>query len=46
LGESSDGLPIGVQLVSPPRGDAIILNLAAQLEEVLPWRNRRPVDFD
>jgi amidase len=45
LGESSDGLPIGVQLVGPPRGDAIILNLAAQLEEALPWRDRRPIAF-
>jgi amidase len=43
LGESSKGLPIGVQLVGPPRGDAIILNLAAQLEEALPWRDRRPI---
>jgi amidase len=45
LGESSQGLPIGVQLVGPPRGDAVILNLAAQLEEALPWRDRRPVPF-
>jgi amidase len=45
LGESSDGLPIGVQLVGPPRGDATILNLAAQLEEALPWRDRRPTSF-
>jgi amidase len=45
LGESSHGLPIGVQLVGPPRGDAVILNLAAQLEEALPWRHRRPTRF-
>ncbi len=45
LGEDSRGLPIGVQLVGPPRGDAIILNLATQLEEALPWRDRRPTRF-
>jgi amidase len=45
LGANSQGLPIGVQLVGPPRGEAIILSLAAQLEEALPWRNRRPPQF-
>jgi Asp-tRNA(Asn)/Glu-tRNA(Gln) amidotransferase A subunit family amidase len=45
LGLSSDGLPIGIQLVGPPRGDATILNLAAQLEEALPWRDRHPAQY-
>ncbi|MDQ6919823.1 MAG: amidase family protein, partial [Candidatus Dormibacteraeota bacterium] len=42
LGMSSNGLPIGVQLVGPPRGERTILGLAAQLEAALPWRERRP----
>jgi amidase len=45
LGTNSQALPIGVQLVGPPRGEAIILSLAAQLEEALPWRDRRPPLF-
>jgi amidase len=35
-----DGLPAGVQLLAPD--EAILLRLAAQLEEALPWRERRP----
>jgi len=39
---STSGLPIGVQLVGPPRGEAVILQLAAQLEQAMPWADRRP----
>ena len=42
LGTDAEGLPIGVQLVGPPRGEGLILGLAAQLEQALPWRDRRP----
>ena len=42
LGMSSTGLPIGVQLVGPPRGERTLLALAAQLESALPWSGRRP----
>ena len=42
LGMDSHGLPIGVQLVGPPRGEAVILGLAAQLEQARPWSGRRP----
>jgi len=42
LGMSTSGLPIGVQLVGPPRGEAVILQLAAQLEQAMPWADRRP----
>jgi amidase len=42
LGVSSQELPIGVQLVGPPLGEAVILSLAAQLEQTLPWQDRWP----
>jgi amidase len=42
---SSDGLPIGVQLVGPPRGEEVVFGAAAQLEEARPWKDRRPAAF-
>ena len=39
---TDDGLPVGVQLVGPPLGDALLLRLCAQLEEAGPWKHRRP----
>lgn len=44
LGMSSDGLPLGVQLVGAPRGELRLLAAAAQLEEAMPWHDRRPPD--
>jgi amidase len=44
LGMSEDGLPLGVQLVGPPHGEMLLLAAAAQLEEAMPWRDRRPPD--
>jgi Asp-tRNA(Asn)/Glu-tRNA(Gln) amidotransferase A subunit family amidase len=32
LRETSDGVPVGVQLVGPPGRDELVLNLAAQIE--------------
>ena len=42
LGWSNDGLPIGVQLVGNPYGEALIIALAAQLERAAPWESRYP----
>lgn len=42
LGQSSEGLPIGVQLVARYGDEATLIRLAAQLEQALPWAGRRP----
>ncbi|GAA1184270.1 hypothetical protein GCM10009645_13240 [Mycolicibacterium poriferae] len=43
VGETPDGLPIGVQLMAPD--EEILLKLAAQLEVALPWAGRRPAGW-
>jgi amidase len=42
LFQGEDGLPLGVQLVGRPAGEAALLGLASQLEEAAPWLDRRP----
>ena len=42
LGWSDDGLPIGVQLVGQPYGEASIIRLAAQVERAAPWEPMYP----
>ncbi|MEU5884240.1 amidase [Spirillospora sp. NPDC047279] len=42
LGQSREGLPIGVQLVAAPAREDLLLRVAAQLEQALPWHDRRP----
>jgi amidase len=42
LFEGDDGLPLAVQLVGRPAGEAQLLSLAAQIEEAHPWHARRP----
>ena len=39
---SESGLPIGVQAIGPPAGDALLLSFAAQIEAARPWADRRP----
>ena len=36
------GLPIGVQLVGPPLGEALLFRISSQLEAARPWLDRRP----
>jgi amidase len=38
----STGLPIGVQLGARPADEHVILQLAAALEQAMPWAKRRP----
>jgi amidase len=38
-GWTLDGLPLAVQLVGPPGSEALLLSLAAQLQD---WTDRRP----
>ncbi len=42
VGCSEEGLPIGVQLGAAMYREDVLLQLAGQLEERLPWRDRRP----
>lgn len=41
LYQGEDGLPLGVQLVGRPAGEASLLALASQLEVATPWADRR-----
>ena len=42
LEESSEGLPIGIQLVAPIWREDLLIRVAAQLEQAHPWAGRRP----
>ena len=42
LFHGGDGLPLAVQLVGPPAGEGLLLQLAGQLERAHPWSNRKP----
>ena len=39
---TDEGLPVGVQLVGRPAGEAALLALAGQLQRARPWVHRRP----
>ncbi len=41
LFHGDDGLPVGVQIVGRPAGEAALLALASQLEQARPWVERR-----
>src|SRR3954453_21857055 len=42
LYQRGDGLPLGVQLIGQPAGEAELLSLSAQIEAAHPWAERRP----
>lgn len=42
LYHGDDGLPLAVQLVGPPVGEGLLLQVCRQLEEALPWADREP----
>ncbi len=39
------GLPFGVQIGAKPGQDGLVFALSRQLEEAMPWRQRRPVPY-
>jgi amidase len=42
LAESSNGLPIGIQLVARYGREDLLFQVAHRLEEAMPWKDRRP----
>lgn len=40
---TDDGFPIGVQLVAPRGGESLVLSVAAQVEELMPWPRHAPL---
>jgi amidase len=44
LFHGDDGLPTGVQLVGPQAGEALLLQVCHQLEQIAPWADRFPAE--
>jgi len=42
LAMHSTGVPVGVQIAAKPAADHLLLQLAAQLEQAMPWKDRVP----
>ncbi len=43
LHQTPAGLPVGVQFVAPWGDEATLFNLAGQLEQAVPWHQRKPL---
>ena len=43
--DEATGLPVGVQIVAAPWREDLLLQVAAQLEQSVAWRDRRPGGF-
>ncbi len=46
IAQTDAGLPMGVQLVGRPGGEATLLALGAQLERRIGWQRRHPASWD
>ena len=44
VGFTAAGLPVGLQILGPPRGEAAVLRAAAAIEEAIPLSTRTPID--
>jgi amidase len=44
LFHGEDGLPTGAQIVGPPAGEALLLQVCSQLEQARPWADRVPAE--
>jgi amidase len=44
LFQGDDGLPTAAQIVGPPAGEALLLQVCRQLEEIAPWADRAPAE--
>ena len=42
LYQSDDGIPVAVQLAARPASEEVLISLATQLEQAVPWAQRRP----
>jgi amidase len=42
VGFNAQGLPMGMQVAGPPRGDLRVLALARACERIAPWLQARP----
>jgi amidase len=43
--DDATGLPVGVQIVAAPWREDLLLQVAAHLEQALPWKDRRPSGY-
>lgn len=42
-GFTANGLPLSVQLVAAPNNEPLLIQVAAQIEQAMPWADRHPV---